>query len=63
MSLTRCDRVAHCDYGCNHDGPCSMDLSPLLERALPMLVDSNRDGSLGERCDLIGDIKDALENR
>lgn len=46
-------------------------LEKFLERALPMLVrlgdfigngeiDQKREGSLGERCDLIGDIKEHL---
>lgn len=45
---------------------------PLLERTLPLLerlgdfigngdIDPDRPGSLGTRCDLIGDIKDFLE--
>lgn len=50
-----------------------IELIALLERALPMLVrlgdfigngptDDTRQESYGTRCDLIGDIKDAIEN-
>lgn len=74
MSLGLCQPCADEDLalqrdeiGRSHDE--IFKLEKLLERALPMLVrlgdfigngeiDPKRDGSLGERCDLIGDIKE-----